>query len=305
MVPGCRRTGPIGLLVQELSLRAFAKLNLALAVAPPERDGPRAGWHRICSWMHAVGLHDDVRVEVDRSLTRPSLDIRWADDGPMHAGGAVGWLAESDLSLRAAMLLGEDAPLRVTVRKRIPDGGGLGGGSSDAAAVLKAGDALLGLGLGPAGLGELSMQLGSDVAFFIDDADPTLDAPPRPAIVSGYGEAIDRLAAPTEHTEVTLAFPDFGCPTGEVYAAFDALDPEALRDTVVKSLAGRSPRVAELFNDLAPAAEQVRPTLADLRTRLRHDWACPVHVTGSGSTLFAIGRHAPMDGCRFVHTLLV
>ena len=291
--------------MEELSLRAFAKLNLALAVAPPEREGPRRGWHRICSWMHAVDLPDSVRVEVDRSLDGPSLDIRWADDAPLHAGEPVAWPAEKDLAFRAATLLGEDAPLRITIRKRIPDDGGLGGGSSDAAAVLRAGDALLGLNQGPEKLRDLAMRLGSDIAFFIDDADPTLDAPPRPAIVSGFGETIERLAAPGERVDVTLAFPPFGCATGEVYAAFDAIDPEPLREALVRSLAAQSPRIAELFNDLAPAADAVAPSLAGLRASLHEHWACPVHVTGSGSTLFAIGNHPPMQGCNLAHTVLV
>src|SRR6056297_1011512 len=108
-----------------MHLRAFAKLNLALAVAPPEAQGPRRGWHRICSWMHAIDLHDNVTVGVDRSLKGPVLDARWADDAPVHAGQPLAWDARKDLSLRAAGLLGEAVPLRITLRKRIPDGGGL------------------------------------------------------------------------------------------------------------------------------------------------------------------------------------
>ncbi|MEO1279114.1 MAG: hypothetical protein AAFV77_09175 [Planctomycetota bacterium] len=287
-----------------LELRAFAKLNLALAVAPPEAEGPHKGWHRIWSWMHAVGLHDDVRVEVDRSLAGPVLDARWADDAPMHAGEPVGWPLERDLAFRAAKLLDEHAPLRITIRKRVPDGGGLGGGSSNAAAVLRAGEALLGLGLGPATLRELAMKLGSDIAFFIDDIDPTLDAPPRPAIVSGFGDAIDRLAAPAEAEPVTLAFPPFGCATGEVYAAFDGLEPGPLREAEVRSMAMQAPRVADVFNDLAPAAEMVRPKLTEIRTALNKAWASPVHVTGSGSTLFAFGHHEATAPA-IVHTELV
>jgi len=291
--------------MDRLSLRAFAKLNLALAVAPPERDGPRTGWHRICSWMHAIDLHDDVTVELDRSLGAPMLDARWADDAPVHAGEALAWPVEKDLAHRAALLMGNKSPLRITIRKRIPDGGGLGGGSSDAAVVLRAGDALLGLNLGPAKLRELAMTLGSDIAFFIDDTDPSLDAPPRPAIVSGFGDVIERLAAPTEAVEVTLAIPSFGCSTGEVYQAFDSLQPGLLRETGVRSQAMRAPRVAEMFNDLAPAAEAVRPELKKLRYELARGWEAPVHVTGSGSALFAIGSHAASNQVTTLSTHLL
>lgn len=291
--------------MDSLRLRAFAKLNLALAVAPPERDGPRRGWHRICSWMHAIDLHDDVTVEVDRSLKGPKLDARWADDAPVRAGEALAWPVEKDLAQRAALLLDEEAPLRITIRKRIPDGGGLGGGSSDAAAVLRAGDALLGLNLGPARLREIAMTLGSDIAFFIGDTAPTLDAPPRPAIVSGFGEEIERLAAPSERVGATLAIPRFGCDTAEVYRAFDDLHPGPLREAEVRSLAMQSPRVAELFNDLTPAAEAVRPELKTLRGELVHGWEAPVHVTGSGSTLFAVGSHARSNLVTTLSTQLI
>lgn len=283
--------------MDSMRLRAFAKLNLALAVAPPEREGPRRGWHRICSWMHAIDLHDDVEVRVDRSLEGPALDARWADDAPLHAGEPLGWDTEVDLALRAAKELDKGAPLRIKLRKRIPDGGGLGGGSSDAAAVLRAGNALLGLGHGPGELRDVGMTLGSDVAFFIDDADASLDAPPRPAVVGGFGDEIERLAAPSEAVLVTLAVPPFGCSTKDVYTAFDGLEPGPLREAEVRSLAMQSPAVAQLFNDLAKPAMSVRPDLATLRDALAHRWHAPVHVTGSGSTLFAIGEHAKGDAC--------
>lgn len=283
--------------MDSMRLRAFAKLNLALAVAPPEREGPRRGWHRICSWMHAIDLHDDVEVRVDRSLDGPVLDARWADDAPLHAGEPLGWDAQSDLAFRAAKKLDERAPLLVMLRKRIPDGGGLGGGSSNAAAVLRAGSALLGLGHRREALRELAMTLGSDVAFFIDDADPSLDAPPRPAIVGGFGDTIDRLAAPSEPLPVTLAVPPFGCSTKDVYAAFDGFEPGPLREAEVRSLAMQSPMVAELFNDLSEPAMSVQPELATLRDAFVHQWQAPVHVTGSGSTLFAMGEHAPSEAC--------
>lgn len=288
-----------------MHLRAFAKLNLVLAVAPPEAQGPRRGWHRICSWMHAIDLHDDVTVEVDRSLDGPVLDARWADDAPVHPGQPLTWDARKDLALRAAGLLGEAVPLRITLRKRIPDGGGLGGGSSDAAAVLRAGNALLGPAHSPARMREMAMTLGSDIAFFIDDTDPTLDAPPRPAIVGGFGEDIERLATPGDTLHVTLAAPPFGCATGEVYAAFDAFNPGPLRAAEVRSLAGQSPAVATLFNDLERPAMSVRPELATLRDSLVRQWQSPVHVTGSGSTLFALGAHGGDGPCTIIEGRLV
>ncbi|MEO1008776.1 MAG: hypothetical protein AAFX79_09420 [Planctomycetota bacterium] len=280
-------------MTRTLRLRAHAKLNLALAVAPAEPPGsPRAGWHRICSWMHAIELHDDVEISLDPALDAPVVGVRWADDAPRHAGEPVAWPTQSDLAARAMAAVADAAggipPVRIAVRKRIPDGGGLGGGSADAAAVLRGLDALLELGLGRVRLGELAAGLGSDVAFFLDDG-PT-DAPPRPAIVSGFGDAIERLG-PVE-ADVSLFCPGFGCPTAEVYAAFDAAHPPAFRDADVRRLASATPEGATLFNDLAPAAERVRPPLAEVRRRLAAAHEAPVRLTGSGSTLFALSPHA-------------
>ncbi|GIW74694.1 MAG: 4-diphosphocytidyl-2-C-methyl-D-erythritol kinase [Phycisphaerales bacterium] len=309
------------------TLRAWAKVNLALAVAPAEHAGPRLGWHRICSWMHAIELHDTVRIEPvpgDPRPACPTLRTRWADDAPLHAGQPVAWPADADLALRAARLLAPDAPLRITIDKRIPDGAGLGGGSSDAAAVLIGASAALGLPIRPDHLRRLAQRLGSDVAFFIDlhqAADPpgkadarTLgptptDAPPRPAIVEGFGQDVHRLPAPARPTPITLALPGFGCPTASVYRTFDADHPGPIRRHAVLDLARRTlqdPAVGPaLFNDLQPPAERLYPALAELRRRLERAWNQPVHLTGSGSTLFALGHHQDVQGCTLVRTMLV
>jgi len=297
-----------------LAIRAYAKLNLALAVAPPEPAGtPRAGWHRLCSWMHAIDLADDLLLEADASANGPTLEARWADDAPRHPGQPLAWPADKDLTLRAARALGElvgrPLPVRITLRKRVPEGGGLGGGSADAAAALRGINRLLALGLAHDQLAALAVAVGSDVPFFLDpDAPPA--GPPRPAIVGGFGEAIDRLAR--RHADVTLFCPPFGCPTPEVYAAFDRLEPGPMDEPGVRSAAADDdgPDPHALRNDLAAAAQTVRPELADIRRTLQNALGTPVLVTGSGSTLFAIGHHHPppslegLEGLAVVRTRL-
>lgn len=275
-----------------LALHAPAKVNLALAVGPPRASD---GFHPICSWMTTVSLADDldlVRLEDDR-MSR--FAVVWAEDAPRPS--AIDWPITKDLAVRAHGLLEKEAgralPVQMKLTKRVPVGGGLGGGSSDAAAMLVGVRGLFGLVVSDARLRELAMTLGSDVAFFLSDT--AEDGWARAAIVEGFGE---RLTGVTPHeAHLVLMFPAFGCPTGPVYKAFDALGPGPLREREVHDLARRaSIDSGALFNDLAPAAEAVAPGLRALRVRACDVLQRPVHVTGSGSTMFAIADSAEHAG---------
>lgn len=269
-----------------LALRAPAKVNLALAVGPPRASD---GFHPICSWMSTVELSDDLdvtRLEDDR-LSR--FAIVWAEDAPRPS--PIDWSITKDLAVRAHALLEKEAgrvlPVQMKLSKRIPVGGGLGGGSSDAAAMLVATRALFSLPIDDNRLRELAMALGSDVAFFLTEREGPAAPGPMSAIVEGFGERLRPVAAHAAH--LVLLFPDFGCPTGAVYRAFDALTPAPLRDHEVRALAlGDRLDSASLFNDLAPAAERVAPSLGSLREQAARASAKPVHITGSGSTMFIV-----------------
>lgn len=274
-----------------ISLAAHAKLNLALSVGPPE---PPRGYHPIASWFAAVDLADTVRLE-RAEAEGSAFSVDWAADAP--APSPIDWPIEKDLGFRAHRALeahvGRALPARVTIQKRIPVGGGLGGGSSDAAAVLAGLDRLFELDLDRAALIAISTTLGSDVAFFLD-----AERPPRQSIVRGFGERIDRIVGSSGGATAqaaVLVFPPFGCPTGEVYRAFDQRPGAALREGVVRELvstAARRGRVPteRLFNDLAAPARDVQPRLAAVQDRLGALAHGPVHVTGSGSTLFCLAE---------------
>lgn len=312
-----------------LPARAYAKLNLCLAVSPPEPQGsPRAGWHRIASWFAPIDLCDELTIE-RAELTR--YERAWAADAPRPT--PIDWPEDTDLACRAHRLLesvcGRPLPLRLRLVKRIPTGGGLGGGSSDAAAVLRAVARLYDLPLGPKDLREHSRRLGSDVAYFIPDALANgqliarpagpgsgtdawsgLSDPPVPAFVSGFGDAIAPASKPAG--PVTLILPEFGCATPAVYRAFDGLKRSAFRDIEAARIAqagrawSRSDADASIFNDLAPAAELLEPRLAGIRRALEAA-GHRVHMSGSGSTLFVLGDepiHAPA-GCAVVRTRFI
>lgn len=261
-----------------LTLRAPAKLNLALAVGPPSAPG---GMHPICSWMAPIALADELSVtklEDDR-LSRYA--VQWHPEAPRPT--PIDWPITRDLAVRAHLALEEHAgrslPVQLKLDKRIPVGGGLGGGSSDAAAVLLIMRDLFALDIPDDRLVKLAMTLGSDVAFFLRGA---------PAVVEGYGERITHTDPVRGHA--VLLFPAFGCPTAEVYREFDRDSPRPLRTEDVHRLT-RTPSLPasrDLFNDLAGPAGRVAPELARLRARAADVISAPVHVTGSGSTLFAL-----------------
>lgn len=274
-----------------IACRAWGKINLCLAVGPGERAGSRAGWHPIASWMHCIDLFDEVEV------TR--LDQGAASRFEIGAAAASfarvpDWPVEKDLAFRAHSRLeseiGGRLPVHVRLKKRIPAGAGLGGGSADAAAVLAALDRLFGLGLGSERLRAIGGSIGSDVAFFIDD-----ESPARPAIVTGFGDQIERL----ERTpgELTLILPEFGCATPAVYGAFDRLlgsAPHALALDAVRASAAAGLDASRMFNDLLPGACMVEPGLDALFDRLGAAGFEP-RLSGSGSACFLLGASPPEE----------
>lgn len=276
-------------MADQITRQAYAKVNLILSVGHAQ---PPKGYHPIVSWMAPVTLADELVVERLPEGSQSGHIIEWAEDAPRPS--EIDWPPERDLAVRAHRLLeehvGRALPAAVTVRKRIPVGGGLGGGSSDAAAMLMALNELFELHLATPVLATLAGVLGSDVAFFIDEGG---GGPPRPGIVSGFGERIERVERVPG--EVVLIFPPFGCATAAVYKAFD--DPMAnrpglreaqARQAVAAAVAAHRVNPAQLFNDLAGPAQAVEPRLTEVRIAAREALHAPVHITGSGSTLFAV-----------------
>ncbi len=271
-----------------ITVSAPGKLNLALAVAPPEPPGsPRAGWHRIASWFHAIGLAGEVRAERAQTTTH---SIDWAPDAP--APSPIDWPVTADLTHRALLALearvGRTLPTRLTIAKRVPVGGGLGGGSSEAASTLLALNALHALDLDHAELARIGAMLGSDVPYFLDEARAPCapDDAPRPALVTGFGDEIERT--PRVGADAVLIVPSFGCPTPAVYRAFDADPPASFAGSAV-ALAARGADLAAPLppNDLAAPACLVEPRLGELLRRA-HEVEPRVRVTGSGSVCFVL-----------------
>jgi len=218
-------------------LRARAKLTLTLRVTGVRPDG----YHLIDAEMVTLDLHDMISVTEGDSLTA---------SGPFADGMP---LDDSNLVRRALRLAGRSAAVHVD--KHIPHGGGLGGGSADAAAVLRW-----------AGFDDLerASRLGADIPFCMIGGR---------ARVRGIGEIVESL--PDEPREITLIIPPLRCSTPAVYRAWDELG---------------GPRGAS-GNDLEPAALVVEPELVGWRRRITEAVGLEPVLAGSGATWFLDGAH--------------
>jgi 4-diphosphocytidyl-2-C-methyl-D-erythritol kinase len=257
---------------------AQAKVNLTLRVL--EREA--SGYHQIETVFQRLALADIVTV---RAADGRSLDTRWTGPGTAPDLGPV----ERNLAWRAAdayaRATGWPGGFAIEVEKAIPVGGGLGGGSADAAAVLRGLDALAARPVGPAALVDIGSRLGADVAF--------LTSPSELALAWGRGERMLDLP-PLPQAPVLLVVPDFSVSTA---LAYDALARHRLRVPMVAGAAWRSPRAlgswtavaADAVNDFEAVVFDDHPELATMRARLA---ALPHTVfammSGSGSTLFAV-----------------
>jgi 4-diphosphocytidyl-2-C-methyl-D-erythritol kinase len=252
---------------------APAKLNMALSVGPVDEE---FSLHPICSWMVTVDLVDDLNVTRldDTSISRYA--VRWHPSAKRPTD--IDWRISDDLAVKAHLALerftGRRLPIQLRLEKRIPVGGGLGGGSSDAAAMLRACNALFDLRLSDDELRHIASAIGSDVPFLIRGGS---------AIVSGFGEVVEQLRAlPDVHA--VLVLPEESCPTGSVYGRFDAAGADRLDAASVRNAVSGG----ALFNALADAAVAEAPGLEAIQTSIEATAGRPVHVSGSGSTLFLV-----------------
>ena len=220
----------------KVALAARAKLNLDLQVLGRRADG----FHEIRTHMQAVALHDLLEVA---SATRTGLTVegltvpKGGDNIVLRTVSAVEKVA------------GRELPTEVRLHKRIPPGAGLGGASSDAAAVLRAMQVVHGVELD---LMKIAKGLGADVPFFLKGGS---------ALVEGNGDRLTPL--PAEPAWYVIAWPGVELSTAAVYKAWDEAPGEAP-------------------NQLRRAAEHVDQRVQDFAARLGHAW----QMTGSGSAFF-------------------
>jgi len=289
-----------------LTIQTYAKINLILKVAPQLSTG----FHPICSWMHAIDLHDQIKLSI--LPEGPSeFAISWSSGDPVE------WETESDLVFRAHALLERELnrslPVRIQVTKSIPAGGGMGGGSSNAAGVLLGLNKMYSLGLDQAQLRTIAHGLGSDIPYFIDTDSFESGIAQSSAVVSGIGDRIEPTSRVS--SDITLLVPRFGCATGAVYSAFDercdgrGIDHDAVIVAANRGIVDQSVLSNDLCNPARQAVPELNATMSSLESLGFHP-----HLSGSGSTMFVLGHldqsetdriHAQLPELRITHTRLI
>lgn len=238
-----------------LSLAAPAKINLYLHVLARRADG----YHEIETLVAFTELADRLSVKPADTL---SLQL----SGPFAADAGE---VDSNLVLKAARLLqkvgGSKQGAALALEKNIPVGAGLGGGSSDAAAALKALNDLWKLDLSHTKLKELAPQLGADVAMFLEG---------KPLIARGIGEKLEVLSGPFTQQHAVLVYPNKPLLSAQVYALLDTAlaPPPGERNDLQRPAIAALPDVGEVLLALQTAGPQ---------TEL-------VRMSGSGSCCYAL-----------------
>jgi 4-diphosphocytidyl-2-C-methyl-D-erythritol kinase len=254
--------------------RSFAKINLMLEVLGRRADG----YHELATVFQTIDLADEVEIEV-----RPEGGVTCESDA------AALPIDDRNLAVRAARALlatrgGTGPGLALRLTKRIPLGGGLGGGSANAATVLLAGTRLLGMEPSAVNLVELARSLGADVPFFLQGGT---------AVGLRLGDEIVPLPDPPgPPQELWLALPAAGIATADVFAELRAEELSSTPSAKLRTLlaSGATPLLADLMerNALEAPAFRLRPELAALYTALARSGARRVRMSGSGSTLVAL-----------------
>ncbi len=281
---------------QALTLKAHAKVNLCLSVQYPPHDG----YHQLDSVFQELDLCDMIHVAVleaeDDGVMRTSLGTSVVLDCAVQ-----NLLPQDNLIFHALDLaertfekpiLDSDDVLDIKVEKHIPAGGGLGGGSSDAAAMLKAYARMTGVDPQDGRMIALARHLGADVAFFLQG---------RAALMLGRGDVFEQ-SLPSLQMPIVLMGDHIGMSTAEVYRAFDenpspAPDSRALA-RAMQAAPENSENIARYCsNNLERAACAQSARLATRLSAARdHECALNALVAGSGATCFALC--ADLDSAR-------
>lgn len=248
-----------------LVARAPGKVNLCLVLGPVREDGR----HELVTLYESVSVADEISVEVAErdEVICPGVD------GPNLVERALAGLRERGW---------DGPPVRVLIRKKVPVAGGMGGGSADAAAVLRMAAALA--PVSRASMSELAASLGSDVPGQLV---------PGVSIGTGAGELIERVARPLPVHAFVIVPQDFGLSTAEVYREADRLglpragaELAALQGELRAAVHELSQEL--LVNDLEPAALSLAPQIEQALEAVNDTGAAHAMISGSGPTVLGV-----------------
>jgi len=270
-------------------IRSHAKINLGLYITGKRSNG----YHELCSAFLPIELHDKIEInKADKfciTATGPFADVCPTDEKNTM------FKAYSKLKSIMSTKGVELSPVEISIQKNIPSEAGLGGGSSNAAAVLKGLNTLFSLGLDSEELRGVGAQIGADVPFFIDE---------QPALVEGVGELISPFKLERNYW-ILLIKPTKGVSTADVYKQFtlsltlknsNVKHTEHLRNLCFQGLK-KAEELKTLYNDLESISVKILPEISAIKAYLEALSPLVTMMSGSGSSVFAVFDSEPaVDG---------
>lgn len=257
-----------------VELESRGKVNLGLRVVGKRDDG----YHNIETVFSTIELKDQLTIEESNSGIEVHADGRGVPEGKENLAYAA---AERTLGMA-----GNGSGIRVTIKKEIPAGGGLGGASSNAAAVIVGANQLLELGLAETDLYKIARSVGSDVPFFIRGGS---------ALATGRGDRLQFFDAGMS-VDLVIVFPGFPISTSWAYSKVDSgLTPEWFDIKILASALEQgdlSSLCKRLYNSFEDIVFESYPALFEIKNKMIEFGAVGSLLSGSGSCLFGIALDA-------------
>lgn len=261
-----------------MQLPAYAKVNFTLDVLNRRADG----YHELRSVMQTITLCDSVQVEATRAdetqiQVKTNRTYLPADERNTAYQAAARFLQAAGIC----------ASVSIQIQKRIPVGAGLGGGSADAAAVLRALNSSLNVRMTPSELEQLAMTVGADVPFLLHGGC---------ALAEGIGERLTRLPV-LPQLPMVICKPRPSASTRHIFETLDAVGVDTHPDTerAIAAIRANQPQqlAAQLHNVLEPVTTAMHPVVGKIRKSLLEAGAMGAAMTGTGTAVFALFDQKP------------
>lgn len=249
-----------------MKLRAYAKINLGLKVIGKREDG----YHNLEMIMINVNLFDTLKFKLNSKIN-VSMNKNICE-------------MEKNIVYKTAKYIKEkynvEKGVNIIIHKRIPDGGGMGGGSSDAATTIIALNKLWDLKLTRKDMYEIAEHMGSDVPFFILN---------RLAVVKGRGEIVEPINKNID-SKIIIVLPNMKCSTKEIFENYVKEENENDINDIYNALDNEYYKF--LFNDLEKTVMNLYPgyILKNIKNDVEKKFDCKVLMSGSGSSFFVLGK---------------
>jgi len=265
-----------------------AKINIGLRVVEKRSDG----FHNIESVFYPIHLSDILEIATDNEAENPTVKLS-------TSGIEIEGDASNNLCVKAFQLLKNDFPhlpkIKIHLHKIIPIGAGLGGGSADAAFMLKALNSTFHLSLSENKLAEYAAKLGSDCTFFVYN---------KPALATGRGEILNEIELNMNNLQIILIYPNIHISTPLAYSLIKPKKPESsLNEWITTPIENWKNAIV---NDFEAGIFPKYPILSQIKENLYQNGAIYASMSGSGSTLYGIfpsnfdTQHLKFDASYFV-----